>query len=787
MGCRLRRDDRGATAAEYLVLVGLLAVAGVAAFGVFGGAVEGAFLGGEDGGAPQARRGSPDDVVGGATGALGDPRTGDTTLTANAGSTFDPFENVSREDLDGAVDALGATGEVDEATAGVGGEVDSLDEARLVLERYGALTDTALGEGGADGFAGVEDLMAIAEHESLPSELRRATLIVLEQDPPEKPCRGFSLCHLRGVGDWLSDRWSDLNDLRDELQDFVGDRLEDLSTIVDAALGWGVERLRDFEAWAHDLPGPLGAFVGHHASTLRWLGELTHGGVNATLDIVEGLYGLAMFLDDVARGDPDTLAAIGSFAQAAWNDPRAAWDMAFEVGRLVVQDFVGSVVGCARGDAYACGELAPDVAAAVFTGGASAALTRAGRIARFVTRHSDEAADALRVARHADGAAAARRVLDAVDDTPRVRAVHEFADHEVPHLETAAGDDVVLFRGLNSRYRPEHVFEDGMAVRQHPYNVAGSDMYASTTRSPEVAATFADSSAYVVSGETFGHVFVLRGRNARDLRVEIYDGVSPIKRNNIVLEHEWAMHEIRPDDIIGAYRVNTAPGQGFVVVGDIVPNPRYRMPGLDSARGRQVARELSEQTHDVVLRQPHSDLPSIHAQAADALPDLRSITGTTAAATGGESIFPGLKSYESILEKLGQPGREAARLTDIARTRIVYDDVDDVYAAIDYVTRNHDVVRVTDRFANPAPDGYRDIIVNVRTSNGHIAELQLHTRATHEVTETTGHVIYERIRGIEARAAREDRPLTAAERAELEDLVAQNRSAYAEAVGEAAE
>jgi Flp pilus assembly pilin Flp len=490
------RDQRGATAVEYLVLVGVLALSGVVAFTAFGGAVEGAFLGGDaasPGGSPRAPSSAD---VGGAAAALGGDSAGGFGATTLGGSrrfgpghTADPFDaeteslgadsrrrpgaddvdpdaeaigaadavatlldhfdevsnggrtfdredleriaddpsapdelreaarylldhetvrnavdvgagrgsvdgDISREDLEGALDDLAALDEGD-ATAGIHGELDTLEEARSVLDHYDVLTDTASGGGGRDGFASVEDLIAIVEDESLPPELRLAALIVLEQDPPEQSCSGFSLCHLGGVGDWLGDRWDDFHDLRDWGQGLVREGLHQLSTAADAGLGWGVERLRDLEEWAHDLP-VIGPVAGQWAGNLRWFGEFTHGGVNATLGMVEAVYGIATFLEDLALADPDAIAAVSSFAEMAWNDPGAAWDLTYEVGRMMVTDTIDSVVGCATGDAYACGEFAPDIAAAVLTGGSAAVATRASRVAAFFGRRGDDIASAAR-------------------------------------------------------------------------------------------------------------------------------------------------------------------------------------------------------------------------------------------------------------------------------------------------------------------------------------------------------------------------------------------------------
>lgn len=89
-------------------------------------------------------------------------------------------------------------------------------------------------------------------------------------------------------------------------------------------------------------------------------------------------------------------------------------------------------------------------------------------------------------------------------------------------------------------------------------------------------------------------------------------------------------------------------------------------------------------------------------------------------------------------------------------------------------------VRIKDRFKAPL-EGYRDVMMNVRMTNGHIVEVQLHLKAILDVKNGPGHPLYEEIRAIDARAKMENRPLTASEKEQRQALVTEMTALYDEA------
>ena len=184
-----------------------------------------------------------------------------------------------------------------------------------------------------------------------------------------------------------------------------------------------------------------------------------------------------------------------------------------------------------------------------------------------------------------------------------------------------------------------------------------------------------------------------------------------------------------------------------------------------------------------VLRQNTHDLDTLYGEAAVADKDLKRMTRAVAASTGGTAVFPpggGLKGRKRAKEKIEvELGGDASLLMDISRSSIEYDDVDQVYRALQFILRQgYAVVRVKDRALDPLPSGFWDIHLNLLMPNGHIAELQLHLRKIRQYSIEKGHKHYERIREMEARAVRENRALTPEERATIDRLNCEQREIY---------
>ena len=117
--------------------------------------------------------------------------------------------------------------------------------------------------------------------------------------------------------------------------------------------------------------------------------------------------------------------------------------------------------------------------------------------------------------------------------------------------------------------------------------------------------------------------------------------------------------------------------------------------------------------------------PSPNAQVSGMVAE----TGALANKTNGTPKIPDeLKGRKRAEEKIATDyGGNAARIVDLARSSVFYDDVSDLQTGVQEVRDSWNVVREKDRFEAPA-GGYRDIMFNVDIG-GHICELQLHLAA----------------------------------------------------------
>merc|ERR1712216_43188 len=65
-----------------------------------------------------------------------------------------------------------------------------------------------------------------------------------------------------------------------------------------------------------------------------------------------------------------------------------------------------------------------------------------------------------------------------------------------------------------------------------------------------------------------------------------------------------------------------------------------------------------------------------------------------------------------------------SHVLDLVRCTAYFDDPLTLALCYAILTSLVEIVRVKNRFVEPAPFGYRDILLNVRLANGHIAEIQ---------------------------------------------------------------
>ena len=179
------------------------------------------------------------------------------------------------------------------------------------------------------------------------------------------------------------------------------------------------------------------------------------------------------------------------------------------------------------------------------------------------------------------------------------------------------------------------------------------------------------------------------------------------------------------------------------------------------------------------LRQTTNNLDELYRQAAQAQPDLNKITQKVADEFGGEALIPKtLKTRDRAMEKIAADyAGDAARITDLARSSVIFKTEEQVLQALKMLQDNMNVIRIKNRFQSPV-NGYRDVLLNVLMPNGHIAEVQLHLLSILETKYKYGDEIYREIRTIEADAEQERRDITSNEAKRIEQLRSQAKELY---------
>lgn len=186
------------------------------------------------------------------------------------------------------------------------------------------------------------------------------------------------------------------------------------------------------------------------------------------------------------------------------------------------------------------------------------------------------------------------------------------------------------------------------------------------------------------------------------------------------------------------------------------PLPVYRrsdgkLVALDGNSTLAVLRERGEKSAIVeikkTIKQPRATLDEIYADAAKADVVLRKSLADFVERTGGRLVSRPdgqIKSRERAEQKARQDSTPR-KLKDIVAHTLVYPDQKTLMQALPQFEKEYGPIELKNRFENPPDSGYRDILANVRVkeADGHIAEIQLTTKAMLQAKEGLGHKIYE--------------------------------------------
>ncbi|TYB34958.1 hypothetical protein FXF50_25905 [Micromonospora sp. AP08] len=180
-----------------------------------------------------------------------------------------------------------------------------------------------------------------------------------------------------------------------------------------------------------------------------------------------------------------------------------------------------------------------------------------------------------------------------------------------------------------------------------------------------------------------------------------------------------------------------------------------------------------------------SYLEKLYADAAVAQQELNQIAREISVGRGRPGWRTAPKSRERVQDKLVEYENDASRLKDLAGAKVQFDRLEDVYGALCELAGDPGVVilDIKDRFTSPQSSGYRDVLLNLSLSNGHVGELRLHLAPVDGVAEWE-HALYEVRRDLEALAEVGGRPLTKLEKAIRDGLLRRAQAIYWNALSE---
>ena len=174
---------------------------------------------------------------------------------------------------------------------------------------------------------------------------------------------------------------------------------------------------------------------------------------------------------------------------------------------------------------------------------------------------------------------------------------------------------------------------------------------------------------------------------------------------------------------------------------------RIHFERISEAEERLVA-ELEEVVPSSPVVQPAEDGEGAYRRVIEAVPEYDGLFDDWAKRFAGEKSGR-IKAKTSFDRKVGE-GTAPNAVLDIDARTLAFADHQSLAAAYREIVASGRVVRSKNRFAKPLATGYRDILMNLRMTNGAIVELQLANARVLAAKNSFGHVFYDVVRNLEA-------------------------------------
>ncbi|WDZ86976.1 toxin glutamine deamidase domain-containing protein [Micromonospora cathayae] len=258
--------------------------------------------------------------------------------------------------------------------------------------------------------------------------------------------------------------------------------------------------------------------------------------------------------------------------------------------------------------------------------------------------------------------------------------------------------------------------------------------------------------------------------------------------------HHLATHQ-QAIDVLGSVLDDITQRGPDTVAAEPVPPPAPTPLTAD-----QVAISAAITTSRTPARQPGFDmrrrddpdyrrryLDDLYAAAAQAQQELNALTlrlaGDGPQRTGKPDWRKQPKDRQRAEDKVTKYGGDVSRLRDLAGAKIEFQTIDDIYRAL---ARLHNeegiqIVEFDDRFRSPQDSGYRDIQLQLRMPDGHIAEFRLHLAALDEVAHWE-HSLFEVRRDLDALVREQRRVLSPMEKAIRDSILRREQGFFWQAL-----
>jgi hypothetical protein len=183
------------------------------------------------------------------------------------------------------------------------------------------------------------------------------------------------------------------------------------------------------------------------------------------------------------------------------------------------------------------------------------------------------------------------------------------------------------------------------------------------------------------------------------------------------------------------------------------------------------------------IKQPYSEFELLYQNAIVGQTELEVLSGRIAMQSNSRLLSSGVKSKLRAIDKINSDlcGKNE-KITDLARTTIVAQDVPTLMDAFTLFTQKAELVRIKNNFTTPKASGYRDLNILVRLPKSKIiAEVQLHLEAFSAIKNGKEHDNYEQIQRIERLQLKDNRELSEIELAAINKLRKESQQLYQQA------